>query len=104
MRAKGWLPWFARKCVKAEVMLLNFTVSSTKRPSVQRQLAGQQIKVFVNPFTVEINEVEKRLHIELVTLQCNFLFKDRFKQLSLQESCLQESCLKRERESFYMRC
>ena len=33
---------------------------------------GQQIKLFVNPFAVEMNVVEKRLLIELVTLQCNF--------------------------------
>ena len=33
---------------------------------------GQQIKLFVNPFAVEMNVVEKRLLNELVTLQCNF--------------------------------
>ena len=46
---------------------------------------GQQIKLFVNPFTVEINEVEKRLQVELVTLQCNFSLESRFKQISLHE-------------------
>ena len=46
---------------------------------------GQQIKLFVNPFTVEINEVEKRLQVELDTMQCNFSLENRFKQLSLHE-------------------
>ena len=39
--AKGWPPWFATKCVKAEVKLLNSTVSSTKRPSVQRKSSSE---------------------------------------------------------------
>ena len=42
-----------------------------KKTSFHKKV-GQQIKLFVNPFAVEMNVVEKRLLIELVTLQCNF--------------------------------
>ena len=34
---------------------------------------------------LEINEVEKRLQVELDTMQCNFSLENRFKQLSLHE-------------------
>ena len=34
---------------------------------------------------LEINEVEKRLQVELDTMQCNFSLESRFKLLSLQE-------------------
>ena len=43
VNAKGWPPWFATKCVKAEVKLLNSTLSSTKRPSVQRQSSSELV-------------------------------------------------------------
>ena len=43
VNAKGWPPCFATKCVKAEVKLLNSTVSSTKRPSVQRKPSSELV-------------------------------------------------------------